>query len=86
MTLASMERVEAFVAEAGATFWIEHQFALFQGLDKAPAYYQLARRNYLPAPDAARRGSSTISAHFLDPGVPYLYSMKMARSGVCASS
>ena len=40
MTLASMERVEAFAAEVGATFWIEHELALFQELDKAPAYYQ----------------------------------------------
>lgn len=39
-TLASMERVEAFVTEVGATFWIEHELALFQQLDTAPAYYQ----------------------------------------------
>ena len=40
MTLASMEKVEAFVAEVGATFWIEHDYALFRQLDTAPAYYQ----------------------------------------------
>ncbi len=39
-TLASMDRIEAFVEEAGATFWIEHDLALFQELDKAPAYYE----------------------------------------------
>ena len=40
MTLASMDRVEAFVTEAGAMFWIEHDLALFETLDKAPAYYE----------------------------------------------
>ena len=40
MTLESMDRVEQFVAEVGATFWIEHDLALFEGLDKAPAYYE----------------------------------------------
>ena len=40
MTLQSMERVEAFLAEAGATLWIEHDLALFEELDKAPAYYE----------------------------------------------
>ena len=40
MTLASMDRIEAFVAEVGATFWIEHDLALFEGLNKAPAYYE----------------------------------------------
>ena len=39
-TLASMERVEAFVEDVGATFWIEHDLALFQRLDLAPAYYE----------------------------------------------
>ena len=40
MTLEAMDRVEALVAEAGATFWIEHDLALFETLDTAPAYYQ----------------------------------------------
>lgn len=40
VTLASMSRVEELVAESGATFWIEHDLALFEGLDKAPAYYE----------------------------------------------
>ena len=39
-TLRSMEKVEAFVEETGATFWIEHDLALFDTLDKAPAYYE----------------------------------------------
>lgn len=39
-TLASMDRIEAFVSEVGAAFWIEHDLALFEGLDKAPAYYE----------------------------------------------
>ena len=39
-TLASMEKIEVFVAETGATFWIEHDLALFETLDKAPAYYE----------------------------------------------
>ena len=40
MTLASMERIEAFVEEVGATFWIEHDLALFEELDTAPDYYE----------------------------------------------
>jgi len=39
MTLASMDRVEALVEETGATFWIEHELASFEQLNKAPAYY-----------------------------------------------
>ena len=39
-TLASMEKVETFVAEAGATFWIEHDYELFRTLNIAPAYYE----------------------------------------------
>jgi len=39
MTLGSMDRVEALVEETGATFWIEHELALFEQLNKAPAYY-----------------------------------------------
>ena len=39
-SLRSMETVERFVEETGATFWIEHELALFETLDKAPAYYQ----------------------------------------------
>ena len=40
MTLASMEKVETFVAESGATFWIEHDYELFRTLHTAPAYYE----------------------------------------------
>ena len=40
MTLAAMDRVEAFVDEMDATFWIEHDLALFRTLDTAPAYYE----------------------------------------------
>lgn len=39
LTLASMDRVEALVKETGATFWIEHELALFERLKKAPGYY-----------------------------------------------
>ena len=39
-TLASMDRIESFVTEMGTTFWIEHDLALFEGLSKAPAYYE----------------------------------------------
>lgn len=38
-TLASMDRMEKLVEETGATFWIEHELALFETLKKAPAYY-----------------------------------------------
>ena len=39
LTLASMDRVEALVEETGAKFWIEHELAFFEQLNKAPAYY-----------------------------------------------
>jgi hypothetical protein len=39
MTLASMDRVEALVAETGATLWIEHELALFERQRHAPEYY-----------------------------------------------
>jgi glyoxylase-like metal-dependent hydrolase (beta-lactamase superfamily II) len=39
LTLASMDRVEALVKETGATFWIEHELAVFEQLNKAPAFY-----------------------------------------------
>ena len=38
-TLASMDRVEAFLVEEGATLWIEHELALFKTLNKSPEYY-----------------------------------------------
>ena len=38
-TLESMNRVEALVVETRAQFWIEHELARFEQLDKAPAYY-----------------------------------------------
>ena len=40
MSLESMEKVEAFVAEENATFWIEHDLALFETLRTAPEFYQ----------------------------------------------
>ena len=40
MSLESMEKVEAFVAEQNATFWIEHDLALFETLQTAPAFYE----------------------------------------------
>lgn len=39
MTLSSMDRIESLVQETGAEFWIEHELALFEQLNKAPAYY-----------------------------------------------
>ena len=38
-TLASMDRVEAFLEEESATLWIEHELALFEQLKKSPGYY-----------------------------------------------
>ena len=38
-TLASMDRVEALVAESGAQLWIEHELARFEQTAKAPSYY-----------------------------------------------
>jgi glyoxylase-like metal-dependent hydrolase (beta-lactamase superfamily II) len=38
-TLESMNRVEALVEETGAQFWIEHELARFEQLDKAPSYH-----------------------------------------------
>ena len=40
MSLQSMDKVEAFVAEQGAMFWIEHDLELFQTLQTAPRYYE----------------------------------------------
>lgn len=39
-TLASMDRVEAFLEEAGAELWIEHDLARFETLRRAPQYYR----------------------------------------------
>lgn len=38
-TLASMDRVEAFLRETGAELWIEHELARFETLNKVPQYY-----------------------------------------------
>ena len=38
-TLASMNRIEALVEQAGAQLWIEHELASFDSLLKAPSYY-----------------------------------------------
>jgi len=38
-TLSSMDRVDALIEGTGATLWIEHELALFETLNKAPAYY-----------------------------------------------
>lgn len=38
-TLTSMDRVEQLVEDTGAEFWIEHELARFEQLNKAPAYY-----------------------------------------------
>ena len=39
-TLAAMDKVEALVSETGATFWIEHDAALFETLKLAPYFYR----------------------------------------------
>ena len=39
-TLAAMDKVEVLVAETGATFWIEHDAALFETLKLAPNFYR----------------------------------------------
>ena len=39
-TLASMDRLEAFLEESGAELWIEHDFAFAQGLRKSPDFYE----------------------------------------------
>ncbi len=39
-TLASMDRLEAFLEEKDAELWIEHDFAFAQGLRKSPEFYQ----------------------------------------------
>ncbi len=39
-TLASMDRVEAFLEEKGAELWIQHDFAFAQGLRKSPESYE----------------------------------------------
>jgi len=38
-TLAAMDKVEALVSELNATFWIQHDKALYETLRLAPAYY-----------------------------------------------
>jgi glyoxylase-like metal-dependent hydrolase (beta-lactamase superfamily II) len=38
-TLASMDKMDALLAEKGASLWIEHDKALADTLKKAPAYY-----------------------------------------------
>lgn len=40
MSLESMEKVETFVTEQNATFWIEHDLALFETLRTAPLFYE----------------------------------------------
>jgi glyoxylase-like metal-dependent hydrolase (beta-lactamase superfamily II) len=39
-TLASMDAVEAFLMQSGATLWIEHDSAANALLNKSPAYYE----------------------------------------------
>ncbi|MBT4519121.1 MAG: N-acyl homoserine lactonase family protein [Halieaceae bacterium] len=38
-TLSSMDTVEAFIKESGASLWIEHELSFFEQLKKAPAFY-----------------------------------------------
>lgn len=40
LTLKAMDKVEKFVKEKNATFWIEHDLAGFKALKKAPEYYE----------------------------------------------
>lgn len=40
LTLKSMESIENFIKDSGATLWIEHDMALFKELNKAPMSYQ----------------------------------------------
>ncbi len=40
MTLKAMEKVENFVKEKKSKFWIEHEFAGFKDLKKAPLFYE----------------------------------------------
>lgn len=39
-TLRSMEKIEAYIARRGATLWIEHDAALADSLELAPAKYE----------------------------------------------
>ena len=39
MTLKAMDKVEKFVMDKSATFWIEHDLKGFKVLKKAPSYY-----------------------------------------------
>ncbi len=39
-TRRSMDKVEALLEQTGATLWIEHNKALAETLDKAPAFYE----------------------------------------------
>jgi hypothetical protein len=38
-TLESMAKVEELIEKTRATLWIEHNMALAEGLDLAPAFY-----------------------------------------------
>jgi hypothetical protein len=38
-TLRSMDKVEALLESEGAKLWIEHEMALAESLNMAPAYY-----------------------------------------------
>ena len=38
-TLASMDKVEALVADTGANFWLQHDANLFDSQQKAPVFY-----------------------------------------------
>jgi glyoxylase-like metal-dependent hydrolase (beta-lactamase superfamily II) len=39
-TRASMDRIEAVLAETGATLWLEHDFAFHETLARAPAWHR----------------------------------------------
>jgi N-acyl homoserine lactone hydrolase len=39
-TVATREKIEAFLKESGAQLWIQHDYAAFAKLKKAPQYYE----------------------------------------------
>jgi len=39
-TVETREKIEAFLKESGAQLWIQHDYAAFAKLKKAPQYYE----------------------------------------------
>ena len=40
MSAATRARIEEFVKQTGAMFWIQHDMGLFRTLKKSPEYYE----------------------------------------------